>query len=110
MVPKMNLTWKIVRIKDFLGSPFFPLFFMKTDLLVWNVQGAASRNFSRVMKEYLCDYKPDMVVLVETRVSGVIANRVIFTLGMSKSHRVEERVFEWHLDFMERRCGGSGVG
>lgn len=66
---------------------------MKSDLLVWNVQGAVSRSFPRVMREYMCDLNPNMVVLIETRVSGAIVNRVISNLGMPKSHKVEAREF-----------------
>lgn len=45
------------------------------------------------MKEYLREYSLDMVVIVETRVSGTIVNSVISALGMSKSHRVKARGF-----------------
>lgn len=45
------------------------------------------------MKEYLREFDPDVVVLVETRVSGFRANRVVQSIGFSFSHRVEARGF-----------------
>lgn len=57
---------------------------MKSDLLVWNVQGAVSRSFPRVMREYMCDLNPNMVVLIETRVSGAIVNRALVCRNLTR--------------------------
>lgn len=66
---------------------------MKSNFLVWNVQGAVSLNFPKVMKEYMHEFNPNMMVLVETRVSGAATNQVIFNIGMLKSHRVVAKGF-----------------
>lgn len=65
---------------------------MKSDI-IWNVQGAANPNFHKLMKEYLHDFDPDLEVLVETKLSGVQANRVVKSIGMPKSHKVEAKGF-----------------
>lgn len=69
----------------------FLLFFilMRVDLMVWNCQGAGNVNFHKVLKEYIREFEPAVVVLVETRVSGVTAECVIKKVGMPFSHRVE---------------------
>ncbi|TYG62082.1 hypothetical protein ES288_D07G199100v1 [Gossypium darwinii] len=49
---------------------------MKNDIIVWNCQGVEYQNFYKFLKEYLRDFDPDVVVLVEIRVSGVKVARV----------------------------------
>lgn len=43
---------------------------MKTDVFVWNCQGVANPKLHKILKEYIQEFDPDVVVLVETRVSG----------------------------------------
>ncbi|XP_028796894.1 uncharacterized protein LOC114752327 [Neltuma alba] len=62
---------------------------MNTSYFVWNCQGAASSKFYRVLKSLLQGYKPDVVVLVEPRISGAKADQVIRKIGYQNSHRVE---------------------
>lgn len=51
--------------------PFlFICFIMKSNIIVWNFQGAGHPNFHRFLKEYLREFDLDIVVLVETRTSG----------------------------------------
>lgn len=38
-----------------------------------------------MLKEYLCDFDPDVVVLVKTRVSGFKVESVIRSIGLSNS-------------------------
>ncbi|KAA3474645.1 reverse transcriptase [Gossypium australe] len=47
------------------------------------------QNFIRVFREYNEEYKPDIICLVEPRVSGKKANSIIEKLGFNYSHRVE---------------------
>lgn len=77
---------------------------MKSNILVWNVQGAASSTFPKVMKEYTCDFNPDMLILVETRVSDALANRAISKIGMPKSHRVEAWGFFGRIWVLWKEC------
>ncbi|XP_028754199.1 uncharacterized protein LOC114713696 [Neltuma alba] len=62
---------------------------MNNSIFVWNCQGAASNSFHRVLKSLLRGYTPDIVVLVEPRISGVKADRVIKKIGYPYSHHVE---------------------
>ncbi|KAA3459207.1 reverse transcriptase [Gossypium australe] len=55
----------------------------------WNCQGCASKNFIRAFREYNAEYHPDIVCLLEPRVSGKKANYIIEQLGFNFSHRVE---------------------
>ncbi|KAJ4840446.1 hypothetical protein Tsubulata_016701 [Turnera subulata] len=45
------------------------------------------------MKELQREYKPTVVIVVEPRISGARANRVIRKLGFTHSHRVDARGF-----------------
>lgn len=87
--------WTIGR-EQFLIVPgylSFIILLMKCDIFVWNWQGAGNPKFYRFLKEYLRDFDPDVMVLVETRVSGIIAENAIKKIGFWKSHRVEARRF-----------------
>ncbi|KAA3453866.1 reverse transcriptase [Gossypium australe] len=58
-------------------------------IFAWNCQGCARRNFIRSFREYNEEHRPDIICLVEPRVSGNKANLIIEKLGFSYSHRVE---------------------
>ncbi|KAI9111237.1 hypothetical protein K1719_017848 [Acacia pycnantha] len=47
------------------------------DFLVWNSRGAASKTFASVLKELRHRYKVDVVVILELRISGATATKVI---------------------------------
>lgn len=66
---------------------------MKVDVFVWNCQGAGNPKFHRILKEYLRDFEPDVVVLVKIRISGLRADSVIKGIKMPHSHRVEAQGF-----------------
>ncbi|KAG8474224.1 hypothetical protein CXB51_033548 [Gossypium anomalum] len=51
--------------------------------------GCAGLKFSRIFWEYNREHEPDLIGLLETRVSGVKANSIIAKLGFEYSHRVE---------------------
>ncbi|KAH1096848.1 hypothetical protein J1N35_013769 [Gossypium stocksii] len=52
-------------------------------------QGCANSKFPRFFREYNRDHKPDIVSLLETRVNGAKADKIIAMLGFQFSHRVE---------------------
>ncbi|KAA3486517.1 reverse transcriptase [Gossypium australe] len=52
-------------------------------------KGCASNKFLRAFREYDNQYKPDIVSLLEPRISGNKADKIIAKLGWDKSHRVE---------------------
>ncbi|KAH1106200.1 hypothetical protein J1N35_009968 [Gossypium stocksii] len=59
------------------------------DIIAWNYQSAGHPNFHKFLNEYLREFDLGIVVLVETRISGVKADKVIKNIGMANSHRVE---------------------
>ncbi|KAG8502883.1 hypothetical protein CXB51_000604 [Gossypium anomalum] len=54
-----------------------------------NTEGCASAKFPRIFWEYNIKYKPNIISLLEPRVSGSKANNIITKLGFQYSHRVE---------------------
>lgn len=52
-------------------------FMMKVDIIVWNCQGVGILNFYRIVKEYIFEFDPAVVVLLKNRVSGYTAENVI---------------------------------
>ena len=63
------------------------------DVITWNVQGAASKGFKSVAKNLMEIHNPSMIVLVEPRISGDKAMRVIKALKFDYSHRIEATGF-----------------
>ncbi|MBA0585990.1 hypothetical protein Gorai_016746, partial [Gossypium raimondii] len=55
--------------------------------------GCAKTKFPRIFREYNREYKLDIVNLLETRVSGGKADKIIASLGFQCSHRVEATGF-----------------
>ncbi|KAA3486304.1 Endonuclease/exonuclease/phosphatase [Gossypium australe] len=55
----------------------------------WNCQGCASKNFIRAFREYNSEHRPDIVCLVEPRVSSNKANFIIEQLGFNSSHQIK---------------------
>lgn len=62
---------------------------MKVDIIVWNCQGTGNLKFHRVLREYIREFKPSIIVLIETRVSGLIVECVIKKVEMPYSYHVE---------------------
>ncbi|PPS07318.1 hypothetical protein GOBAR_AA13325 [Gossypium barbadense] len=48
---------------------------MKTNILIWNCQGAGQLKFHKFLKGYLREFDLGLVVLVETRISGSKADK-----------------------------------
>ncbi|KAH1055801.1 hypothetical protein J1N35_033866 [Gossypium stocksii] len=59
---------------------------------LWEL-GCVSPKFPRIFWEYNRKHKPDLIGLLETRVSGAKADSVIAKLGFKYSHRVEAEGF-----------------
>lgn len=66
---------------------------MKAYIVVWNCQCAGNPKFQKFLKEYLHDFDPNVVVLVETRVSGFKEKCVTKKIGLLNSHKVEASGF-----------------
>ncbi|KAH1131349.1 hypothetical protein J1N35_002727 [Gossypium stocksii] len=63
----------------------------------WNCQGCANEKFPRSFREYIREHKPNIVSLLEPRVSGRKADEVIAKIGLQYSHRVEARGFSGRI-------------
>lgn len=66
---------------NFLSMPF--------NFLVWNCQGAGDNSFVNLLREFVKQNNCSMVVIVEPRINGFHAKRVINSTGFERSHRVE---------------------
>ncbi|KAI9128717.1 hypothetical protein K1719_000200 [Acacia pycnantha] len=58
-----------------------------------NCQGAFDTKFPSIFKSLVFNYKPDIFVILEPRIFGTKANKVIKKLGFQFSHRVEATGF-----------------
>ncbi|XP_056697923.1 uncharacterized protein [Spinacia oleracea] len=61
--------------------------------MVWNVQGAGSREFISVLKEVIRLHKPTVLALVETHMGGEQVVRIATMLGYSGHTRVDAQGF-----------------
>ena len=55
---------------------------MIRNLLIWNCSGAASKSFNRTVKDMIQTFKPDLIGMVETKISGGQADKVCNKLGL----------------------------
>lgn len=62
-------------------------------IITWNCQGASNKKFPSIFKSFAINYKAVIFVLVEPRISGSQADKVIKKLGFQHSHRVEASGF-----------------
>lgn len=74
-------------------SPIFVMSVSPFSFMSWNCQGCGHPCFNKFVKEYCVEYKPDILSLVETRISGNNADRVIKKLCFEISHRIKARGF-----------------
>ena len=64
------------------------------NIFVWNVQGAGSKEVLNILREHIHMYKPCIVALVETRISGSRAQLVCDKIGFRNRFRVEAQGFQ----------------
>ncbi|KAI9117634.1 hypothetical protein K1719_011800 [Acacia pycnantha] len=62
-------------------------------ILVWNCRGAASKGVAAVIRDMKRRHKPELVVILEPRISGGQATKVIKSWGFNFSKRVEAEGF-----------------
>lgn len=65
----------------------------KLKILVSNCQGAASKKFTVVIRDFISKYKPDLLILVETWVNREEADKAIAKLSLSASATLETQGF-----------------
>ncbi|GMI67469.1 hypothetical protein HRI_000416200 [Hibiscus trionum] len=63
------------------------------NILIWNIQGAASSSFRDQLRRIRASSKPSIVALLETRISGQRADSIVSRLGFQFSFRVEAQGF-----------------
>lgn len=62
---------------------------MNLSIFSWNCQGCANVKFPRILGEYNVEFKPNVVSLLETRVSGGKVDKIIAKLGLQYFYQVE---------------------
>lgn len=60
-----------------------------TNILSWNCRGASARYFPRSMRELKNNHQIQILIIIEPRISGSKADKVISNLGFGESFRVE---------------------
>lgn len=53
-------------------------------IFAWNCRGARSGDFLREMKEFLRQERPIIILLLEPRISGIVADEICNKLGRNK--------------------------
>lgn len=90
--------WMRWRETPYIGSwsperngflPLTLLFVLMIKVLSWNCRGAASTTFPGRIRDLLRENKADILVLLETRVSGWRAEKIVARLGFSNWIRLE---------------------
>ena len=66
----------------------------KFKILVWNTQGAGSRDFLNTLKEHVRMQRPQVIALLETQVRGPRADDVCRRIGFRGQFRVEAQGFQ----------------
>jgi len=66
---------------------------IQANIITWNVQGAGSGDFLRVLKELIRLYDPKVLALFETKISGQQAEDVCNKIGFNGQVRVEAQGF-----------------
>lgn len=64
------------------------------NFILWNSKGAGNKNFRRHAIDMIQTYKPSIMAVVEPRISGATARKVLRSLRMPKSHVAEPEGFD----------------
>ena len=76
-------------------------------MMVWNYQGVGNQVFLNTMKELIRRYNPCILALLETKVSGVTADKVCRSISFDGVHRFEAQGFRggiwvlWRMDELD---------
>ncbi|TYI33223.1 hypothetical protein ES332_A04G118200v1 [Gossypium tomentosum] len=65
------------------------MFFTMSRIFCMECQGVGHPNFGRIMNEYLRKLNPQVVVLMETQISGSKIDKAIRSIGLPYSHQLE---------------------
>lgn len=72
--------------------------------LIWNCRGTGGKDFPMFIRDSTRIYKLDFVALLEPRISGTIAERVINKFGFANCVKVEAEGFSGGLWFKWKSC------
>ena len=72
-----------------LSLSFFYMMIKDMNMLIWNCRGAAKRNFASFIKDLCRSYGFSLLVLLETRVGGLKADRISSKMGFDGMFRVD---------------------
>ena len=78
-------------IEAFLSISF--IFMMKVNMLVWNCRGTGKQHFARSVNDLPHKHHFSILVLLETRVSGVKADKIASKFGFDGAFRVHPNGF-----------------
>lgn len=59
------------------------------NIISWNTRGVGSADFRRAFRDLCASYNPDLLILTETRLSGVRATNIISFLGFERYLKVD---------------------
>lgn len=74
--------------QNFLYCSSYPIM-NPISILAWNVRGAGNAEFRRAFFDLIARYKPNVVLLTETRVGGDRATAIINSLGFHRHYKVD---------------------
>lgn len=60
---------------------FIYLIFMDIKIMCWNCQGAGHPRFHKIIRKYRHEISPNVLCLLEPRISGIRADGIIAKLG-----------------------------
>lgn len=69
------------QMKPLLNLEETSLTYQPMIVIMWNCRGAASQGFMQAFKDMVDFHKPTLVILIETKLSGARATKVISRLG-----------------------------
>ena len=72
-------------------------------IFIWNVRGAGSQDFLNTLKEHICLYRPDILVLIETHISGSRAEDVCSKLVIVTGFESRRKALKGYLGPVEPR-------
>lgn len=81
--------------------------------LIWNCRGVGGRHFASLVRYLVNIYQLDFIAILEPRISGPSANRVIQKIGLLEGARVDACRFSggiwclWKSNFMPVSVIGS---
>lgn len=76
----------------------------KLNIITWNYRGAANTRFHRAFENVIMKNNPDVVAILEPRVSGEIADKSIRKMHFDRSHRVQANGFEGGIWILWKSC------